>query len=91
MVIADLIRATLRLIGAISSSETPVIDESSDALEAPTGCQSMGCISFLSAKDRQSYPILAMVHRSYIIIGVAGDINTTRPTAIYNAFWSTGA
>ena len=34
MVTSDLIRSSLRLIGAISSSKAPAADESMDALEA---------------------------------------------------------
>ena len=34
MVTADLVRSILRLIGAISSSETPAADEATDTLEA---------------------------------------------------------
>ena len=89
MVTADLIRATLRLIGAVSSSETPNADESSDALEALNlMLGSWGASRFLSASTSK------VTHNcngstSYTI-GVSGDINTTRPTAIYNAFWSTG-
>ena len=89
MVTADLIRATLRLIGAISSSETPNADESSDALEALNlMLGSWGASRFLSASTAK------ITHNcngstSYTI-GVGGDINTTRPTAIYNAFWSVG-
>ena len=89
MVTADLIRATLRLIGAISSSETPAADESSDALEALNlMLGSWGASRFLSASTGK------VTHTcngstSYTI-GVGGDINTTRPTAIYNAYWSTG-
>ena len=89
MVTADLIRATLRLIGAISSSETPNADESSDALEALNlMLGSWGASRFLSASTAK------ITHNcngstSYTI-GVGGDINTTRPTAIYNAVWSVG-
>ena len=89
MVTADLIRATLRLIGAISSSETPAADESTDALEALNlMLGSWGASRFLSASTGK------VTHScngstSYTI-GVSGDINTTRPTAIYNAFWSIG-
>ena len=89
MVTADLIRATLRLIGAISSSETPNADESSDALEALNlMLGSWGASRFLSASTGK------ITHNcngsaSYTI-GVGGDINTTRPTSIYTAYWSNG-
>ena len=89
MVTADLIRATLRLIGAISSSETPNADESGDALEALNMMLgSWGASRFLSASTGK------VTHNcngstSYTI-GVGGDIDTTRPTAIYNAHWTSG-
>lgn len=89
MVTADLIRATLRLIGAVSSSETPNADESSDALEALNlMLGSWGASRFLSASTGK------VTHNcdgstSYTI-GVGGDIDTTRPTAIYNAYWTLG-
>ena len=89
MVTADLIRATLRLIGAISSSETPNADESSDALEALNlMLGSWGASRFLSASTGKVTK--TMTGASSYTIGVGGDINTTRPTAIYNAYWSTG-
>jgi hypothetical protein len=89
MVTADLIRATLRLIGAISSSETPNADESGDALEALNlMLGSWGATRFLSAST-QKVTKTTTGAISYSI-GVAGDINTTRPTSIYNAYWSDG-
>ena len=89
MVTADLIRATLRLIGAVSSSETPNADESSDALEALNlMLGSWGASRFLSASTGKVTK--TMTGASSYTIGVGGDINTTRPTAIYNAYWSTG-
>lgn len=89
MVTADLIRATLRLIGAISSSETPNADESSDALEALNlMLGSWGASRFLSASTGKVTH--ACNGSTSYTIGVGGDINTTRPTAIYNAYWSTG-
>jgi len=89
MVTADLIRATLRLIGAISSSETPNADESSDALEALNlMLGSWGASRFLSASTGKVTK--TMTGASSYTIGVGGDIDTTRPTAIYNAYWSDG-
>lgn len=89
MVTADLIRATLRLIGAISSSETPNADESSDALEALNlMLGSWGASRFLSASTGKVTK--AMTGASSYTIGVGGDIDTTRPTSIYTAHWSNG-
>ncbi len=89
MVTADLIRATLRLIGAISSSETPNADESSDALEALNlMLGSWGASRFLSASTGKVTK--TMTGATSYTIGVGGDINTTRPTSIYNAYWSDG-
>jgi hypothetical protein len=89
MVTADLIRATLRLIGAISSSETPNADESSDALEALNlMLGSWGASRFLSASTGKVTK--TMTGASSYTIGIGGDIDTTRPTAIYNAHWTSG-
>lgn len=89
MVTADLIRATLRLIGAVSSSETPNADESSDALEALNlMLGSWGASRFLSASTGKVTK--TMTGASSYTIGVGGDIDTTRPTAIYNAHWTLG-
>ena len=89
MVTADLIRATLRLIGAISSSETPNADESSDALEALNlMLGSWGASRFLSVSTGKVTK--TMTGASSYTIGVGGDIDTTRPTAIYNAHWTSG-
>ena len=89
MVTADLIRATLRLIGAISSSETPNADESSDALEALNlMLGSWGASRFLSASTGKVTK--AMTGASSYTIGVGGDIDTTRQTSIYTAHWSNG-
>jgi hypothetical protein len=89
MVTADLIRATLRLIGAISSSETPAADESSDALESLNMMLgSWGASRFLSASTGKVTK--TMTGAASYTVGSGGDIDTTRPTAIYNAFWTTG-
>lgn len=89
MVTADLIRATLRLIGAVSSSETPNADESGDALEALNlMLGSWGASRFLSASTGKVTK--TMTGAASYTIGVGGDIDITRPTAIYNAYWTIG-
>lgn len=89
MVTSDLIRATLRLIGAISSSETPAADESSDALEALNLMLcSWGASRFLSASTGKVTKV--MTGATSYTIGVGGDINTTRPTALYVVTYTYG-
>lgn len=89
MVTSDLIRATLRLIGAISSSETPAADESTDALEALNMMLgSWGASRFLSASTGKVTK--AMTGAASYTIGTGGDINTTRPTALYVVTYTYG-
>lgn len=89
MVTSDLIRATLRLIGAISSSETPAADESTDALEALNMMLgSWGASRFLSASTGKVTK--TMTGAASYTIGTGGDINTTRPTALYVVTYTYG-
>ena len=89
MVTSDLIRSSLRLIGAISSSEAPAADESMDALEALNMMlSSWGAVRFLS-KNTQTISHTLNGSTSYSV-GIGGDINVTRPTSIYTAIYSNG-
>lgn len=89
MVTADLVRSALRLIGAISSSETPAADESTDALESLNMLlASWGASRFLSASTAKVTK--TMTGALSYTIGPSGDINATRPTAIYTAHWTVG-
>lgn len=89
MVTTDLIRSSLRLIGAISSSETPASDETMDALEALNLLlSSWGASRFLS-KNTQTITHTLTGAASYTI-GSGGDINTTNPTDIYTAKYTNG-
>lgn len=89
MVTTDLIRSSLRLIGAISSSETPASDETMDALEALNLLlSSWGASRFLS-KNTQTITHTLTGAASYTI-GSGGDINTTNPTEIYTAKYTLG-
>lgn len=89
MVTTDLIRSSLRLIGAISSSETPASDETMDALEALNLLlSSWGASRFLS-KNTQTITHTLTGAASYAI-GSGGDINATNPTEIYTAKYTNG-
>ena len=70
-------------------AETPDADESGDALEALNlMLGSWGASRFLSASTGKVTK--TMTGASSYTIGVGGDIDTTRPTAIYNAHWTLG-
>jgi len=89
MVTTDLIRSSLRLIGAISSSETPASDETMDALEALNLLlSSWGASRFLS-KNTQTITHTLTGATSYTI-GSGGDIDTIRPSAIFTAYYTLG-
>ena len=89
MVTTDLIRSSLRLIGAISSSETPASDETMDALEALNLLlSSWGASRFLS-KNTQTITHTLTGAASYTI-GSGGDIDTIRPSAIFTAYYTLG-
>jgi hypothetical protein len=89
MVTTDLIRSSLRLIGAISSSETPASDETMDALEALNLLlSSWGASRFLS-KNTQTITHTLTGATSYTI-GRGGDIDTIRPSAIFTAYYTLG-
>jgi len=89
MVTSDLIRSSLRLIGAISSSEAPAADESMDALEALNMMlNSWGAVRFLS-KNTPTITHTLNGSTSYTI-GSGGDIDTIRPSAIFTAYYTLG-
>ena len=89
MVTSDLIRSSLRLIGAISSSEAPAADESMDALEALNMMlNSWGAVRFLS-KNTPTITHTLNGSASYTI-GSGGDIDTIRPSAIFTAYYTLG-
>ena len=89
MVTSDLIRSSLRLIGAISSSEAPAADESIDALEALNMMlNSWGAVRFLS-KNTPTITHTLNGSTSYTI-GSGGDIDTIRPSAIFTAYYTLG-
>ena len=80
---------SLRLIGAISSSEAPAADESMDALEA-LNMMLNSWVRFVSyLRTRQQLRMLLNGSTSYTI-GSGGDIDTIRPSAIFTAYYTLG-
>lgn len=93
MTARDLIKGSLRLIGAIASGETPSAAEEADALSVLnsmlSGWSTNGLL--LYAVTRETFPILST--KTYYTIGsdVSADFNTVRPITIQNAGIESGS
>jgi hypothetical protein len=85
MTVRDLIKSSLRIIGAIASGETPSADEASDALQTLNGI--LGSWSnqslLVPSKAREVFTLVA--GNQVYTIGDLGTFNTTRPIKILSA------
>lgn len=86
----DVVKGALRLIGVISSSDEPTAEEADDALTAMNQMLASWATSrFTVASMPQTSFALTSGDGTYTI-GASGDINTTRPTTIYEAHITQG-
>jgi hypothetical protein len=85
MTVRDLIKSSLRIIGAIASGETPSADEASDALQTLNGI--LGSWSnqslLVPSKAREVFTLVAGTQ--VYTIGMLGTFNTTRPIKVLSA------
>jgi hypothetical protein len=83
--VRDLVKGSLRLIGAIAVGETPSADEQADALASLNDMLDSWSLENLIvyAKVRET-KVLTASDGSYTF-GLTGDINTARPIRIENA------
>lgn len=83
--VRDLIRGSLRLIGAVATGETPSADEQTDALSVLNDMIDSWSTERLLIYSiiREEFP-LVVGQQSYTI-GAAGNFNTTRPMRIEHA------
>lgn len=83
--VRDLIKGSMRLIGAIATGETPSADEQADALyvlnDMIDSWSNEGLAIF--ATIREEFPLTA--GQGDYTMGVGGDFNTARPLKIENA------
>lgn len=91
--VRDLIRGSMRLIGAVATGETPSADEQADALVVLNDMLDSWSTEGLTifAAVRESFSLTA--GQSSYTLGPSGNFNTTRPTRIERAAveLSTGA
>lgn len=85
MTVRELIKSSLRLIGAIASGETPSADEFTDSLSALNGM--LGSWSnqslLINSKKREVFNLVS--GQQAYTIGTGGNFNTVRPTTILGA------
>lgn len=83
--VRDLIKSSLRLIGAIASGETPSANESADALYSLNDMlESWSLSGYLIYEIKREIFILTPSKQSYTI-GNLGDFDTSRPIRIHDA------
>lgn len=78
----DLIKASLRLIGAIATGETPSADEQTDALSAMNRMIDSWSNESLIIYEKVREEFSLTVNDGEYTIGASGDFNTTRPMRI---------
>ncbi len=82
---SDIIRRSLRLIGAIAGGETPSSTEQADALEALNAMLDSWRTESLAVYALRDETLSLTGAASYTI-GTGGDLNTTRPVKIESAY-----
>lgn len=86
MTVGDLLKSSLRLIGAVAVGETPSNDEMKDALSA-LNTMLDGWSTHRLTVYATTQESLALTAGDYeYTIGSSGDLNTTKPVQILSAF-----
>lgn len=85
MTVRDLIKSSLRIIGAIASGETPGADETSDALQTLNGILGSWSNQSLLVPSKAREVFTLTPGTSSYSIGPLGTFNTTRPIKILSA------
>lgn len=86
---SDIIRRSLRLIGAIAGGETPSLTEQADALEALNAMLDSWRTESLAVYALRDETLTLTGAASYTI-GTGGALNTTRPVKIESAYERVG-
>ncbi|MGZ3770063.1 MAG: hypothetical protein ACXVCP_00375 [Bdellovibrio sp.] len=82
MTVRDLIKSSLRLIGAIASGETPTSDEQADALATLNDIlESWSNNGFLIYEKKREVFSLVATQQAYTF-GTGGNFNSTRPVQL---------
>lgn len=90
MTALDLIKGSLRLIGAIETGETPEAPESADALEVLNQLLESLSLSTQGVLNQPSQNFSLVASQSTYTIGAGGNFNTITPVNIRDAFVTVG-
>lgn len=90
IIVADLIRSSLRLIGAIATGETPSAEEASDGLLVLNDLLDNWSTEPLSVWGSSNQTFSLVPGKAVYTIGPTGDFNTTRPISIDAAYCTFG-
>lgn len=85
--VGDMIKAQLRLIGAIEKNETPTADEMNDALQANNMMLDSWSARNLLVRSTvlENFPLVAGTY--HYTIGTGQTFNTTKPVKVVEAFY----
>src|SRR5574337_1078774 len=86
MIASDLIKASIRLIGAYAPGETPPAEDLNDGLSALNIMLDSWFVdrTLVYAVTKENFPLV--VGQSSYTIGTGGNFNTTRPFKIEGAY-----
>lgn len=86
----DTVKGALRLIGVISSVDEPAAEEADDALSAMNQMLASWWVSRFTAVSTPQTSFALTANDGTYTIGASGDINTIRPSTIYEAHITQG-
>ena len=86
IIVSDLIRSSMRLIGAIATGETPTADETADGLLVLNDMLENWSTEPLSVWGSRNQTFQLVASQRTYTIGPAGNWNTTRPQSIDDSY-----
>lgn len=90
IVVTDLIRSSMRLIGAIATGETPTAEESADGLLVLNDLLENWSTEKLSVWGSSNQTFNLVGGQATYTIGPTGNFNTTRPIEVDSAYCTFG-
>jgi hypothetical protein len=90
IIVSDLIKSSMRLIGAIATGETPTADEANDGLLVLNDMLENWSTESLSVWKTRNVSFNTVAGQAQYTIGPAGNFNSVRPIDIDDAYCTFG-